>query len=101
MAGALGSAWAVDSSGSAILQGSLYRPQMGDGFDDALLAVAIEGEGIVTAADYIHTALTDESGIVFFAIALDGLTAQSQLRLDLTDAGDEPVVFQAALYRES
>jgi len=94
----LGSDWAVGSPGSAIIQGSLYRPQMGDSFDDAVLAVSIEEDGIVTAADYIHTPLTEETGVIFFAVALDGLTTDSQIRFDLTDADSEPVTFQAALY---
>lgn len=98
---ALDNNWRVGSPGAAIVQGILYRSQMGDGFDNAALSIAVVGDGDVTAADYIHAALTADTGLILFSAALDGLDAESQLRLGLADAGDEPLGFQAALYSNS
>lgn len=91
-------AWVSNTSGAVFVIGSIYRPQTGKQFDDAALAIQIDGSGTATKSDYIHTMLTKSSAVVLFAFAIEDLRPNSQIKFDLTGTSDERVSFQAAFF---
>ncbi|MCB0158413.1 MAG: DUF4101 domain-containing protein [Caldilineaceae bacterium] len=93
--------WSSFTDGSVIVLGSILRPHAGDDFDDAELSVSIDGEGVVTTADYVHVLLTRSEAIVLFGVAIDGLERGSQISFSLENAGIEEVVPQAAFFANS
>lgn len=95
----LDSIWDSYMDGSLIILGSILLPNaVGDAFDEATLNVNIDGDGVVSSADYIHTLLTRSKDIILFGFAIDGLETDSRISFELRDAGEEEVSFQAAFF---
>lgn len=90
--------WASSTTGSVIVQGSIYRPQTSKAFETASLALKLSGAGTSKAAAYIHTPLTPSSAIILFTFALDNLQKDSRISFELSNPSNEPVVFQAAFF---
>ena len=90
--------WVSNTSGSAIVLGSIYRPQAAEAFADASLAIEIDGDGRATASDYIHTPLTASSAVTLFAFSVDELQEDSIVRFDLANPSSEPLSFEAAFF---
>ncbi|MBX3001407.1 MAG: hypothetical protein KF893_22990 [Caldilineaceae bacterium] len=90
--------WQSNSDESLFVIGSVFRPQMGDGFDDATLDIVLEGKGVAVASDYVHVQLTDASAIILFVFTLQGLDRNSTVRFDLADLAKETLEFQAAFF---
>ena len=93
--------WISPSADSVIVQGSIYRPQATNGFDDAQLTAVVSGGGRAVASEYVHLKLTPNSAVVFFAYSIEGVRQGSRLSFELEDAGQEPVYFQATFYADS
>lgn len=93
-------AWVSTINGSALVLGTIYRPQAEKQFDSASLAVEIGGPGAATAADYIHLSLTGSSAVIFFAFSVDELQSGSQIRFRLTSPSNEPLFFETAFFSD-
>lgn len=88
----------IGSTSSAIIIGSLYRPQARNNFANAELSLKVDGSGFVIASEYLHTELTTSTGIVLFAYEIGGLSSSSMISFDLNDSSREQISFQAALF---
>lgn len=93
-----GEAWVSTTDGSAIVLGSIYRPQAGNQFEDASLVIEIDGKGSAVEADYIHTPLTNSTAVVLLAFSMHDLDKGSQIRFSLSNPDNEPLSFQAAFF---
>lgn len=92
-------AWESNTTGAVIVAGSIYRPQTSKQFDDATLAIQIDGNGTVIDADYMHTPLTPTSAVILFAYSLTNLQKGDQISFDVSNPSNEPLSFQAAFFR--
>lgn len=93
--------WISPSGGALIVEGSIYRPQSGNGFEDAALNVIVTGGGRAAAADYVHFALTPSSNVVLFAFSIEDLRQGSRIHFELENAGREAVYFQATFFADN
>lgn len=94
-------AWISNVDGSIIVIGSVYRPQAGAQFEDAALAIEINGPGKASKADYVHTPLTPSSAVILFAFSVESLQKNSQIKFRLTDPDNEPIAFEAAFFSDT
>lgn len=90
--------WRNSREDAVIVIGSILRPDTGHNFDDAILSLNVEGSGVVTDADFIHTPLTNDIALILFTYTVDGLDRGSEISFDLDGVGDEEVLFQAAFF---
>lgn len=93
--------WISPSAGSVIVEGSIYRPQAGGGFDDAQLTAVVSGGGRAVASEYVHLQLTRSSAVVFFAYSIEDVRQGSRVSFELGNTGQEPVYFQATFYADN
>jgi hypothetical protein len=64
----------------------------------ASLALNVTGGGTVSAADYIHVALTRTRNLIFFVFQIDNLTRKSTLSLRLQPEASRTLDFEAAFF---
>lgn len=93
--------WISPAGGSVILEGSIYRPQAGSGFDQAKLNAVVTGGGKIVAADYVHLVLTPSSNVVLFAYSIEDMRQGSRIHFEIENEGREPIYFQATFYADN
>jgi len=93
--------WISPSAGSLIVEGSIYRPQAGNSFEDAALKAIVTGGGKAVAAEYVHLALTPSSNVIFFAFSMENVRQSSRIHFELENAGREAVYFQATFFTDN
>ena len=93
--------WTNVSRGDFYVLGSIYRPKAGTNFDRATLSINVSGGGAVVDSDYLHTPLTRNSAVIFFAYSVRGGQHNSRLNFDAQNLGGENVLFQALFFRNN
>jgi len=92
--------WPSNINGAALVVGSLYRPAVGDDFDEATLVLNFSGPGSVVASDYVHTPLTSADALALFAFSVAELSDGSAITFELQGSGDESPAFQAIIFED-
>ena len=90
--------WVSNTLGSIIVEGSIFRPNVGNSFSRASLIANITGPGKIVSSDYLHLPLTPSSNIIFFAFAIEKVTQKSAVQFVLDDMGTEELSFQATFF---
>lgn len=90
--------WLNPRERSVTIIGSIFRPEASDIFDDAILSIAINGNGVVTSSDYVHTPLTEDAALILFTYSVDGLDRRSSITFSADDTASEEMPFQAAFF---
>ena len=90
--------WVSTVGGRAVVQGTLYRPQIDGAFDEASLILQFNGPGKAVAADYAHVRLTASTALILFEFSVQDLGQGSVIKFDLRNPNAEPLAFEAAFF---
>lgn len=93
--------WTSASRGDLYILGSIYRPQAGTRFSNAALSIQINGGGAAVDSDYLHTPLTRNSAVIFFAYSVRDAQRNSRIDFNANDLGRETVLFQSLFFRNT
>lgn len=94
-------AWTSASRGDLYILGSIYRPQAGTRFSNAALSIQVSGGGAAVDSDYLHTPLTRNSAVIFFAYSVRDAQRNSRIGFNVSGLGGEEVLIQSLFFRNT
>lgn len=93
--------WTSTSRGDLYILGTIYRPQAGTRFSNAALSIQVSGGGAAVDSDYLHTLLTRNSAVIFFAYSVRDAQRNSRIGFNANGLGGEEVLFQTLFFRNT